>query len=100
MKLSFYVASYPSEPISQFPLGVGYLASAIHTRLGISLEQIQFARTLSEILTFKPDLLAVSSVTQVFDDANKVAVACKNELNCFVAIGGYFCIASESHKKL
>jgi anaerobic magnesium-protoporphyrin IX monomethyl ester cyclase len=89
MKLSFYVASYPSEPIEQFPLGVGYLASAIHARLGISLEQIQFARSLSEVLTFKPDLLAISSVTQVFDDANKVASVCKNRLNCFVAIGGY-----------
>jgi radical SAM superfamily enzyme YgiQ (UPF0313 family)/predicted SAM-dependent methyltransferase/SAM-dependent methyltransferase len=89
MKLSFYVASYPSEPIRQFPLGVGYLASAIRARLGISLEQIQFARTLSEVLTFKPDLLAISSVTQVIDDANKVAMACKNELNCFVVIGGY-----------
>jgi anaerobic magnesium-protoporphyrin IX monomethyl ester cyclase len=89
MKLSFYVASYPSEPIRQFPLGVGYLASAIHARLGISLEQIQFARTLSEVLTFKPDLLAISSVTQVIDDANKVAMACKNELNCFVVVGGY-----------
>jgi radical SAM superfamily enzyme YgiQ (UPF0313 family)/predicted SAM-dependent methyltransferase/2-polyprenyl-3-methyl-5-hydroxy-6-metoxy-1,4-benzoquinol methylase len=89
MKLTFYVASYPSEPISQFPLGIGYLASSIHARLGISLERIQFAKSLSEVLAFKPDLLAISSVSQVFDDAARVAKVCKETLNCLVVVGGY-----------
>jgi radical SAM superfamily enzyme YgiQ (UPF0313 family)/predicted SAM-dependent methyltransferase len=89
MKLTFYIASYPSEPMKQFPLGIGYLASAVRAKFGVSLEHIQFARSLSEVLAFKPDLLAISSVTQVFSDADKVARVCRDALNCFVVVGGY-----------
>lgn len=89
MKIAFYVAHYPSEEIAQYPLGIGYLASSISSKLKISLQNMIFARKIGDIISFKPDVLAISSVSQVFDDAELVAKRCREATGCFTLIGGY-----------
>ncbi|MBA4416367.1 MAG: hypothetical protein C0392_00425 [Syntrophus sp. (in: bacteria)] len=89
MKIAFYVAHYPSEEMEQYPLGIGYLAATIVSQLNIPIENILFARRLEEIISFKPDVLAISSVSQVFNDAVQIAKACRQAINCFTVIGGY-----------
>ncbi|MCX5806890.1 MAG: methyltransferase domain-containing protein [Proteobacteria bacterium] len=89
MKIAFYVAHYPSEEITQYPLGIGYLAATIASKLNVSLENMLFARRSEEIVSFKPDVLAISSVSQVFDNAVQVAKVCREATDCFTIIGGY-----------
>ncbi len=88
-KIAFYVSHYPSEDLAQYPLNVGYLAAMAHERLKVPLNNMIFARTLAEIAAFKPDILAVSSVSQVFDDALYVASESKKRTGCLTVLGGY-----------
>jgi len=56
-----------------------------------------FARKQEEILSYKPDILAVSSVSQVIGDAETVANICKDTLGCLCVLGGYH-VSALPHK--
>ncbi len=44
---------------------------------------------VDEVLSFNPDIIAVSSVTQVINDAKRFAKECRAKLECTILLGGY-----------
>ena len=77
-----------------FPLGLGYMASYVrehgHTPAIFDIEAMPypFAEIWQQILRFKPDLLAITSVTANFTQAKFLAEKAKTEIGCLVIMGG------------
>lgn len=88
-KVCLYCARYDYEPLTIAPLGIGYIASYLVQQGIVSQEQICIVDTLDEAIEFKPDILGVSSVTQVIRDGRDFAKKCKEKTRCLTVLGGY-----------
>ena len=71
MKVCFYTAQYCSEPIRRVQLGIGYLGAYLQRELP-ELD-IAYALTHKDAIAFNPDVLCVSSTSQVLSDAVALA---------------------------
>ncbi len=90
MKICFYCARYPDEKkMKTEPLGIGYLVAYLIQKNVVTEDDIRIVDTVEQAIEFKPDIIAVSSVTQVADDAQAFARECKKYLNCYIFLGGY-----------
>ncbi len=88
MRILFFIASLPEDelPKHQFPLGAGSVAAWI-AREDPDME-IRVTATPADLDTWRPDLLAISSVTQCYNAARTLANhAC--EIGIPVVLGGY-----------
>lgn len=88
MKICLYIAHYPSEEIKQFPLSLGYLSAYLRSK--IPDVNIIMSDDQEEVLAFQPDVLGISSVSMVIDDAISVAAAAKAAFpSVKTVLGGY-----------
>lgn len=95
-KVCLYCAKYDFEPLSITPLGIGYIAAyLIHQKI-VSEDEIRIVDTLDEVLEFKPDILGISSVSQVISYAREFAKKCKEKVRCLTVLGGYHVTAIPS----
>ena len=80
MKIAFYCARYKSDKNIN-PLGIGYLYSYLkYTR-----HDLKIVENLRQAKRFNPDVLCISSVSQVINNA----IAFAKEFNCVKILGGY-----------
>lgn len=89
MKICLYCAKYVNETPTYEPLGIAYIASYLLQKKIIQKKDIHIANNLQEALTFKPDILGITSNSQVLNEARSFAKECKKKLNCLTIIGGY-----------
>ena len=95
-RICLYCARYDFEPLSITPLGIGYIAAyLIHQKI-LSEDEIRIVDTLDEVLEFKPDILGISSVSQVISYAREFAKKCKEKVGCLTVLGGYHVTAIPS----
>ena len=73
MKIAFYCTRYASEDLSQLPLGIAYLGSYLEQQGLVRRSDICYANSHAEVLAFSPDVLCVSSTSQVITDAFALA---------------------------
>lgn len=77
-----------------FPLGLGYMAAYVrqhgHIPAIFDLEAMpySFDEIWRQIIDFKPDLIAITSVTSNFTQAKLLAEKLKAEIGCLVIMGG------------
>jgi radical SAM superfamily enzyme YgiQ (UPF0313 family) len=88
-KICLYCARYSFEPLEPTPLGNGYLAAYLVQQNIVTEDEILIAENIEEVLAFKPDILGISSVSQVINDAKRCALTCKEELGSLTILGGY-----------
>ncbi len=88
-KICLYCARFENETFGLEPLGLGYLYSSLVHRGLVAPEDIRIVDTPGEAIDFRPDILAVSSVSQVVADARKFAAACRQASGCLTVLGGY-----------
>lgn len=88
MKFALYVSHIPDRPyqVSMPPLGLGYLASYIKKHCWFC--EAAFFRDAQSLIDWKPDIVGISSATENFNDAIKIACQVKEELRIPVWIGG------------
>lgn len=89
IKVCLYCARYPEEPFKVAPLGVGYLYSFLVSKGIIARENIKIVDSLEEIVKFKPNIVGISSVSHVIDDAIIMAKESKELTGCLTILGGY-----------
>lgn len=89
MKLLLYIASLPEDELGkrQYPLGAGYLAAWVEQKLDDI--EVKVTAEESDIYDYKPDILGISSVTQCYNSACRIAAEVKARLQIPVIIGGY-----------
>src|SRR5262249_24058122 len=68
------------------PLGVIYLATYLES-LSLPLE-VYIHDDLNKVIEFEPDVVGLSCVSQNFGHAQHYAKRLKEELGCFVMLGG------------
>lgn len=88
-KICLYCARFPFEPFTVAPLGIGYIASYLISNGLTEEKDIRIVDSLEEAIEFNPDILGVSSVSQVMGEARRFAEGCKKETGCITIIGGY-----------
>lgn len=88
-KICLYCAKYEFEPLRISPLGIGYIASYLIQHGLIQEDNIRIVDNLNEAIEFEPDILGVSSVSQVIREARKFAKECKEGTGCLTVLGGY-----------
>jgi len=88
-KICFYCARYDQKPMQTEPLGIGYLAAYLIQQGICSRENIRIVENIDEAIAFMPDIVVVSSVTQVINDAKRFAKKCRDRLDCKILLGGY-----------
>jgi radical SAM superfamily enzyme YgiQ (UPF0313 family) len=77
-----------------FPLGLGYMAAYVREHghepaiFDIEAMPYSFDEIWQQILDFKPDLVAITSVTSNFTQAKYLAEKSKTEIGCLVVMGG------------
>ncbi|MEQ8821959.1 MAG: radical SAM protein [Sumerlaeia bacterium] len=89
MHIGFITAYDIRSPyqVSLPPLGIGYLSSWIKKHCWWATTS--FHHTVDELVHAKPDIIAVSSTTENFTDATKIATEAKDRLNGVpVVLGG------------
>jgi anaerobic magnesium-protoporphyrin IX monomethyl ester cyclase len=90
MRIAFYCAHYPSESLTQLPLGLAYLGAYLEREGLASRAECGYAQTHQEALDFRPDVLCISSTSQVIDDACALAAAARQQLpKTRTVLGGY-----------
>lgn len=87
MRVCFYAASYPSQPIKRVPLGISYLMEAL--RSVPSVTDCTCAMTVEEAVKFNPDIFCVSSTSQVINDAIVAAESVYAVSRAYCILGGY-----------
>ncbi|WP_022664664.1 B12-binding domain-containing radical SAM protein [Desulfospira joergensenii] len=89
MKISIFTVGYKSDEIwkHQFPLGVGYLSAHLKKVFQDEVDIRMMAKE-EEIYEHHPDLLMLSSTTQVIDIAERIAQKVKEKLSIPVILGG------------
>jgi radical SAM superfamily enzyme YgiQ (UPF0313 family) len=87
MKIGFIQAHDPDSFIENEypPLGIAYMASYLRK---YGFDEVFYAKRLPELLEKKPDIVAISSVSQKFKVACKIAKVVKEKTNAAVVIGG------------
>lgn len=88
-KVCLYCARFPSESFRIAPLGLGYMASFLLTKGLVRENEIRIVDSLDEAIEFAPDILGVSSVSQVIKYAQQFARRCKEAIGCVTVLGGY-----------
>jgi radical SAM superfamily enzyme YgiQ (UPF0313 family) len=89
MRIVFFIASLPEDELHrhQFPLGPGYVGAWLQREFP-DLD-VRITATPDEVIALRPDLLAISSVTQCYNQARQVAARARRELDVPVILGGY-----------
>ena len=88
-QICLYCARDNFELLTTEPLGIKYLVAYL-IQQGIANESgICIADNLDEAITFKPDILGISAVSQVIQDARDFAKKCKEKVGCLTVLGGY-----------
>ncbi len=88
-RICLYCARFPSETFGVAPLGIGYIASYLVHKAVVSEQEIRIVDSVKEAIGFGPDILGVSSVSQVIGDAREIASKCKEATGCLTVLGGY-----------
>ncbi len=88
-KVCLYCARYDFEPLTITPLGIGYIAAYLIQQGIVSEDEIRIVDNLDKAIEFSPDILGVSSVSQVIHDARDFAKKCKERGGCLTILGGY-----------
>jgi len=88
MKLALYRSYIPDRPyqVSLPPLGLGYIGSYVKKHCWFC--EIAFFRSPDKLISWKPDIVGISSATENFNDAIAVARRVKDELGSPVWVGG------------
>lgn len=89
VKICLYCARYQDESFKVAPLGIGYLYSYLVSQGIVDKDNILIVDSFEEILEFKPNIVAVSSVSHVINDAIKIAKQSKKSIDCLTVLGGY-----------
>lgn len=89
LKIAFYCARYDFEPLTMSPLGLGYLAAFLLEQRLVEEADLRILDNLDEAVAFRPDLLGVSSVSHVIEDARAFAQECKERTGCLTVLGGH-----------
>ena len=79
-RVCLYCARYDFEPLSITPLGIGYVAAYLIQQGIVNEDEMRIVDTLGEVLEFKPDILGISSVSQVISYAKEFAKKCKEKV--------------------
>ncbi|MBK8167353.1 MAG: B12-binding domain-containing radical SAM protein [bacterium] len=89
MRIVFFIASLPEDELHrhQFPLGPGYVGAWLQREFP-DLD-VRITATPDEVIALRPDLVAISSVTQCYNQARQVAARVRCELDVPVILGGY-----------
>jgi anaerobic magnesium-protoporphyrin IX monomethyl ester cyclase len=89
MRIVFFIASLPEDELHrhQFPLGPGYVGAWLQREFP-DLD-VRVTATPDEVIALRPDLVAISSVTQCYNQARQVAARARRELDVPVILGGY-----------
>ncbi|MGB7533072.1 MAG: radical SAM protein [Halobacteriota archaeon] len=88
-KICLYCARYDIEPQIITHLGIEYIAAYLIQQGIVSEDEIRIVDTLDEALEFKPDILGVSSTSQVISYAKEFAKKSKEKVGCLTVLGGY-----------
>ncbi|MGF1573347.1 MAG: B12-binding domain-containing radical SAM protein [Sumerlaeia bacterium] len=97
MHIGFITAYDVRNPyqVSLPPLGIGYLSAWVKQHC--PHVTTSFHHTVDELVHAKPDLIAVSSTTENFTDATKIATEAKDRLNGVPVVLGGMHITSIPH---
>ena len=94
-RVALYAARYHDDPLTLYPLGLGYLV-AYAIRAGVvKPAEICVVDTVSEAIAFKPDIVGVSAVSQVINDARAFARKCRKHIRGVYILGGYHVTLAE-----
>lgn len=88
-RVCLYCARYQDEKFNVRPLGISYLASFLIDRGVVLAGNLRIVDSLEEAIAFQPDIIGVSSVSQVVKEAREFARRCKEATDCFAILGGY-----------
>ena len=86
MRVVLYAARFPEERLTLAPLGLGYVASYLLAQGGAEVEIVD---SVDEAIRLQPNIVGVSSVSQVVDDARSFAQRCREATGCVAVLGGY-----------
>ncbi|MCX7047268.1 MAG: radical SAM protein [Candidatus Sumerlaeota bacterium] len=88
MRIVFIRAYHDQSPYqwSMPPLGIGYMMAVLKRRF--PQHEILFCMTIEEAIEARPTLLAISSATENFGQAQSFACRAKEAFGCPVIIGG------------
>lgn len=89
LKVCLYCARYKGEEFNVRPLGISYLASYLLDKGVVAAGNLRIVDNYEEAIAFQPDVIGVSSVSQVIADARDFARRCKEATNCYTILGGY-----------
>ncbi|MFC1841035.1 B12-binding domain-containing radical SAM protein, partial [Thermodesulfobacteriota bacterium] len=89
LKICLYCARFSDQDILTAPLGVAYLAAYLMEQGIVSKENLIIADTIDEAIKFNPDIIGVSSLSHVLDDAIRFAGLCKEKTACLTVLGSY-----------
>jgi anaerobic magnesium-protoporphyrin IX monomethyl ester cyclase len=90
----FYCARYHFEPMRTEPLGIRYLIAYLLDKQLLDIDNLHIVQSFEDVMRFNPDVLCVSSVTQVMPDAVTFTQRCRSSLGCITILGGYSVTAS------
>lgn len=89
LKVCLYCARYKDEKFNVRPLGISYLASYLLENGIVAAGNLRIVDDCEEAIAFKPDIIGISSVSQVISEAREFARKCKEATGCFTILGGY-----------
>lgn len=89
LKVCLYCSRYEGEQFNVRPLGISYLASYLLHKGIVQAENLRIVDNYAEVVAFKPDILGISSVSQVITGAREFARKCKKATGCYTLLGGY-----------
>ena len=86
-KIALYAAKFSKGNGTLYPLSLGYLAAfLIEQKYPVD---IRIVESFEELERFQPEIVGVSSVSQVMSDAVSFAKRCKEQYNAITILGGY-----------
>ncbi len=89
LKVCLYCARYKNEKFNVRPLGISYLASYLLQKGIVAADNLRIVDNCEEAIAFQPDIIGISSVSQVIANAERFSKRCKKETDCFTILGGY-----------
>lgn len=88
-RLALYTARYEGDENKLAPLALGYLAAYLLDKNIVAKENLRIVDSREELAAFSPNIVGVSSVSQVISDARSFARFCKENFNSINVLGGY-----------
>lgn len=96
MRIALYVSRYPGEEV-KVPPSLQYLAGYLIQADLAKDDEIIFADTVEQIVSFNPQIVGVGAVSQTFQYAVEMARTVKTAIpNCLTILGGYHITALPS----